>query len=223
MKKLLSFGLALTMCSTVLIGTADAYTATMDSMNQASTVSVAKNRQSSYLEALRLRYRNMYNHARRDRNYYNSYLQRDRMNFVKQENNIVGNLNSKMTREGKMEEGKERVKPANRYRTEAVNPKQTFRKAAINYYLDGGDGYSSEEAMKMGNVDGMTNIVPRKRMVDALYKMHVGATNLTTRDMVRNLGLHSGETGITKPSTYRTGQFHGKMLSPYMSTRWMDY
>ncbi len=222
MKKLLSLGLALTMCSTVLIGTADAYTATMDSMNQASTVSVARNRQANYLEALRLRYKNMYNQERRDRNYYNSYLQKNRLNFLKQENNVVGNLNSKMTREGDMEEGRERVRTVDRYRVQAVNAKQTFRKAAVNYYLDGGDGYSSAEAMEMGNVDGMTNVVPRKRMVDAMYKMHVGATNLTTRDMVRNLGMHSGETGITKPSTYRTGQFHGKMLSPYMSTRWMN-
>jgi hypothetical protein len=69
MKKLLSLGLALTMCSTVLVGTVGAYTATKDSMNQASTVSVANNRQADYLDALRLRYKNMYNHARRDRNY----------------------------------------------------------------------------------------------------------------------------------------------------------
>jgi len=222
MKKLLSLGLALTMCSTVLVGTTDAYTATNDSMNQASTVSVAKNRQANYLDALRLRYKNMYNAARRDRNYNNSYLQKDRMNLMKQENHIVRNLSSKMDREGVMEEGKERIRKTNEYRVEATNAKQTFRKAAIDYYLDDGDGYSSEEAMEVGNVDGMTNVVPRRRMVDAMYKMHVGATNLTTRDMVRNLGMHSGETGITKPSTYRKGQFYGKMFSPYMSTRWMN-
>jgi hypothetical protein len=108
------------------------------------------------------------------------------MNLLKEENNIVGNLNSKMTREGDMEEGKERVRTKDQYRVEAVNAKQTFRKAAINYYVDGGVGYGNKEAMEMGNVDGMKNEVSRKTVFSDMFKINIGATNLTNRDMIYN-------------------------------------
>jgi hypothetical protein len=214
--------MALAMCFAVLGETASAYTATMDSLNQASTVSVQRSRQASYLDALRLRYKNMYNRMRHDRNYYNSFVQDDRMEELKKENHIEGNLGSEMNREGEMEQDKDRVRTVDKNQVHAVNAKQTFRKAAIDYYVDGGDGYSNSEAMKMGNVDGMKNEVPRRKMLDEMYKMDVGATVLSTRDMIRNLGVRMGNKSVSKPSTYYKGGFNDRMISPYMSTKWMD-
>ncbi len=222
MKKLLSTGMAIAMCATVFGGTADAYTATMDSLNQASTVSVAQSRQASYLDALRLRYKNMYNQMRQDRNYYNSFVQDDRMKAVKKENHIQGNLRSEMNRAGEMEQDKDRVRKVAKTRVQAVNAKQTFRKAAIDYYVDGGYGYTNADAMEMGNVDGMKNEVPRRKMINEMYKMNVGATVLNTRDMIRNLGARMENETISKPSTYYKGGFNDRMISPHMSTRWLD-
>lgn len=222
MKKLISTGMALTMCFTVLGETASAYTATMDSLNQASTVSVQRSRQSSYLDALRLRYRNMYNRMRHDRNYYNSFVQDNRMKAVKKENHIEGNLRSNMNREGKMEQYKNRVRTMEKNQIHAVNAKQTFRKAAIDYYVDDGNGYSNFEAMKMGNVDGMRNEVPRRKMLNEMYKMDVGATVLPIRDVIRNLGVRMANKSVSKPSTYYKGGFKDQMISPYMSTKWMN-
>lgn len=222
MKKLISTGMALTMCLTVFGGTADAYTATMDSLNQASSVSVAQTRQASYLDALRLRYKNMYNRMRHNRDYYNSFVQDERMENVKKDNHVQGNLSSDMNREGEMEQDKDRVRTVDGNRVQAVNAKQTFRKAAINYYVDGGDGYTDSSAMEMGNVDGMNNTVSRRKSINDMYKMEVGITTLSTRDMIRNLGVRRGNTGITKRNTYYKGGFNDRMLSPYMSTKWMD-
>lgn len=222
MKKLISTGMALTMCLTVFGGTADAYTATMDSLNQASSVSVAQTRQASYLDALRLRYKNMYNRMRHNRDYYNSFVQDERMENVKKDNHVQGNLSSDMNREGEMEQDKDRVRTVDENRVQAVNAKQTFRKAAINYYVDGGDGYTDSSAMEMGNVDGMNNTVSRRKSINDMYKMEVGITTLSTRDMIRNLGVRRGNTGITKRNTYYKGGFNDRMLSPYMSTKWMD-
>ena len=222
MKKLISTGIALTLCFAVLGESADAYTATKDSLNQASTVSVNQSRQASYLNALRLRYKNMYNRMRHHRDYYNSFVQDNRMEAVKKDNHIEGNLGSDMNREGEMEQDKDRVRTVDRNRIQAVNSKQTFRKAAINYYIDGGDGYTDANTMEMGNVNGMTNVVPRRKMVNEMYKMEVGITTLSTRDMIRNLGIRRGNTGITKRATYYKGGFNDRMISPYMSTKWMD-
>jgi hypothetical protein len=159
---------------------------------------------------------------RHDRNYYNSFVQDDRMEELKKENHIEGNLGSEMNREGEMEQDKDRVRTVDKNQVHAVNAKQTFRKAAIDYYVDGGDGYSNSEAMKMGNVDGMKNEVPRRKMLDEMYKMDVGATVLSTRDMIRNLGVRMGNKSVSKPSTYYKGGFNDRMISPYMSTKWMD-
>jgi cysteine synthase len=222
MKKLLSTGMALAMCATICGGTVDAYTATADSLNQASTVSVAQSRQASYLDALRLRYKNMYNRMRHNRDYYNSFVQDERIEEVKKDNHIEGNLGSDMNREGEMEQDKDRVRTVNRNRVQAVNAKQTFRKAAIDYYVDGGDGYTNSDAMEMGNVDGMTNEVSRRKMVNEMYKIDVGTTVLTTRDMIRNLGVRMGNKSVLKPSTYYKGGFNDRMISPYMSTDWLE-
>ena len=220
MKKLLSIGLALTICAPLLTGTADAYTAIQDSLNQASTVSVSRARQASYLDALRLRYKNMYFRSQRDRFYKNSYIQDYRLEQVQKDNHIVGILGSEMNREGEMEQDKDRVRTVDTNRVQAVNPKQIFRKRAIDYYVLGGDAGS--EAMDMGNIDGMKNQVTRKNVFSEMYKMSIGSTNLTTRDMIRNIGLHRGEVGVDKPSTYSTGSFNSRMISPYMSTSWMQ-
>ncbi len=224
MKKLLSIGFAVAFSATTIC-TTNAYSSslTADELSyNAASPSLVQSRQSNYLDALRLRYKHMYDRSRHDRDYYNTYNQEYRLKNLKQENHVTGNLGSEMTRNGEMEQDKDRVRTIDKNRVQAVNSKQTFRKAAINYYVDGGVGYGNKDAMEMGNVDGMKNEVSRKRVFSDMFKMNVGATNLTTRDMVRNLGRRQGNTGITKRATYSQGRFHDRMASPYMSTRWME-
>lgn len=224
MKKQLSIGFAVALSAIILTNTTHADTsASLDELSyNPSSPSIERNLQNSYLDALRLRYKNMYNRIRHHRDYYNSFVQDDRMEALKKDNHIEGNLGSDMNREGEMEQDKDRVRTVDQNRVQAVNAKQTFRKAAINYYVDGGDGYTDANTMEMGNVDGMTNVVPRRKMVDEMYKMEVGITTLSTRDMIRNLGVRRGNTGIVKRATYYKGGFNDRMLSPYMSTKWMD-
>jgi hypothetical protein len=221
MKKHLSIGLSVALSAVILTGMAHA-SSTFDELSYNPTSpTMQRSRQSNYLDALLLRYKNMYNKSQQDRDYNNKFIQQDRMEQLKKENHIEGNLGSDMNRTGEMEQDKERVRTVDENRVQAVNAKQTFRKAAINYYVDGGAGYSDSAAMEVGNVDGMNNQVARRQTLGEMYKINVGATNLTTRDMVRNLGLNLGN-GVTKPSTFYKGGFTKTMSSPYMSTKWME-
>ncbi len=221
MKKILSIGFAIALSATICTSVDASASTDLDALSyNSASPSIKRSLQNNYHEALQLRYRYMYNRARHHRDYYNSFLQDYRVNQLKKENNVTGSLGSDMNREGEMETGKERVRVANRNRVQAVNQKSVFRKRAINYYLDGGNADSS--IMEMGNVDGMNNVVARRKMLGDIYKISIGATNLTTRDMVRNIGLHRGNTGVTKRATYSTGGFNNRMTSPFMSTRWMD-
>jgi hypothetical protein len=224
MKKLLSIGFVIAFsATTICTANANISNLTTDVLSyNAASPSLTQSRQNNYFDALRLRYKNMHNRSRQHRDYNNTYFQQYRLKNLKQENHINGNLKSEMTRDGAMEQDKDRVRTVDGNRVQAVNAKQTFRKAAINYYVDGGVGYGDKKAMEMGNVDGMKNTVSRRRVTSDMFKMNIGATNLTTRDMVRNLGRRQGNVGITKRATYSQGRFHDRMASPYMSTRWMD-
>ncbi len=191
------------------------------SYNPASP-SLVQARQTAYEDALAKRYQNMHNREVRNYRYYNTYLQKARMTDHKKENGIAGNLTSEMTRTGDLEQNKGRVRTSSTRRTEAVNAKQTFRKAAINYYVDGGQGYGSTEAMEMGNVDGMTNKVERRRTTSDEYKFVRGGANLTTRDMVRFAGAKTNTATKSRRNTYYKGNFYTRMASPFMSTNWMN-
>ena len=220
MKKSIALSLAVVTAFTA-ISTVDAKASLDELSYNPASPALAQKRQANYLDALAKRYELMYNNARHDRYYYNTYLQQARMEELKKENNIAGNLSSEMPRMGELETNKTRVRTTTNRRTEAVNAKQTFRKAAINYYVDGGNGYGSTEAMEMGNVDGMKNIVERRPSTSAEYKFVLGGANLTTRDMVRLSGVKSTTPSVSKRNTYYKGNFYKRMSSPFMSTEWM--
>lgn len=221
MKKTISLSLAVVAVLSV-ISVVNASNVEMDELSyNPSSPALKQERQDNYLSALVRRYKNIYNNARHHRYYYNTYLQKDRIQQVKKENNIIGS-GSEMNRSGEMEQGRERVKPSSRKRVQAVNAKQTFRKAAIDYYVDGGQGYGSLEAMEMGNVDGMNNVVKNSRMMSDEYRFVRGATNLSVRDMIRFAGMKRNNASIDKRTTYQKGNFFKQMNSPYMSTDWME-
>lgn len=219
MKKSIALSLALA-ATFVTIASVDAKAPLDELSYNPASPALEQKRQASYLDALAKRYKHMYDNARHHRDYYNSYLQKSRMEQIKKENNIAGNGTSEMVREGEMTD-KSRLRTNAPKRTEAVNAKQTFRKAAINYYVDGGNGYSSTEAMEMGNVDGMKNKVERRHTTSDEYKFVRGATNLTTRDMVRFAGMKEVRPTVNKRNTYYKGNFYKRMSSPYMSTDWL--
>ena len=86
MKKSIALSLAVVAAFSAL-STASA----MDELSyNAASPALVQERQANYLDALAKRYSHMYNNARHNRNYYNSYTQKARVRQLKKDNNITG-------------------------------------------------------------------------------------------------------------------------------------
>jgi len=178
--------------------------------------------QRSYLDSLRMRYRNMYNRRLMTRDYFNVKTRRRSLKKAQKAAHVVGELKSILARTGELEKDKERVQPSTPYQVEAVNPKSIFLKRAMDYYVYNGD--AGTEIMNRGNINMRDHKVSRTKMLDLMYKHKRSIRDITfgTREMQKSMVGPKYENTKKRTANYRTGDFKVNMLSPFTSLKWLD-
>lgn len=110
---------------------------------------------------LRNRY-NLYNHRINNLGHKNIYAQRERHVLGRKLIN-VNEVKTDLSREGELEADTyvDRKPKADQRFSVSNNPKQNWRRAAIDYYVDGGSGYTNRIGMHQGVKYGSTHRVNR--------------------------------------------------------------